>query len=379
LENVEGLGNSMKYSVFTLEEWFDRYEFKVDHLLGSSSCAGMTVNELFDLTGETIDFGKTRLTAAPVGGLPELQEAIATWYKNTSPGEVFVTCSSTEAIFLLVESLVGAGDSVVAMFPMYPALYQLASDIGAEVRKWRLRHENQFRPDFAELEELVDETTKLIVINNPQNPTGNVMSDEELRRVIAVADRAGAKVWVDEVFRGITVDSNPATASVRDLDQSTISSGSMSKSFGLSGLRVGWIAAPKEVLDSLWHIRYYTTVCAATIDQQIAALAHRFRDVILARNQAIVDENFGVLQEWMAEKHDIFDWVKPLGGPITFPKFIPDVDTDEFCLQLAEKYSVLVPPGNYTFDAEGFIRIGYGMRRFGEAMEIVSGALDEYF
>ena len=368
----------MKYSVFTLEEWFDRYEFKVDHLLGSSSCAGMTVDELFDLTGEAIDFGKTKLTSAPVGGLPELQETVATWYKSTSPGEVFVTCSSTEAIFLLVESLVGAGDSVVAMFPMYPALYQLAGDLGAEVRKWRLRHENQFQPDLAELEDLVDESTKLIVINNPQNPTGYVMSDEELQSVIVIAGEVGAKVWVDEVFRGITVDGKPATGSVRDLDQSAISTGSMSKSFGLSGLRVGWIAAPEDILESLWHINYYTTVCAATIDQQIAALAHRHRDKVLARNQAIVDENFGVLKEWMAQKNGVFDWVKPEGGPITFPKFIPDIHTDEFCLRLAEEYSVLVPPGNYTFDAEGFIRIGYGMRRFAEAMEKVSRALDEY-
>lgn len=368
----------MKYSVFALEEWFDRYEFKVNYLLGSSSCAGMTVDELFDLAGESVDFGKTKLTSAPVGGLPELQEATATWYRSSSPEEVFVTCSSTEAIFLLVESLVGAGDSVVSMFPMYPALYQLAGDLGAEVRKWRLQHENRFRPDFSELEELVDESTKLIVINNPQNPTGYVMSNDELEKVITIADKVGAKVWVDEVFRGITVDGNPATGSVRDLDQSAISTGSMSKSFGLSGLRVGWIAAPKEVLESLWHISYYTTVCAATIDQQIAALVHRHREKILARNQAIVDENFGVLQQWMAEKDGVFDWVKPLGGPITFPKFIPEINTDEFCLRLAEKHSVLVPPGNYTFDAEGFIRIGYGMRGFEEAMERVSQALGEY-
>ena len=148
-----------KYSVFKLEEWFERYEFEVDHLLGSSSCAGMTMEELCEITGETVDFAGSSLGATPGPGSDELREAISTWYKKGAPENIYITSSSTEAIFLLIESILSSGDSMVAMFPMYPALYQLAEDNGAEIRHWHLRHENGFEPDFDELKELVDDTT----------------------------------------------------------------------------------------------------------------------------------------------------------------------------------------------------------------------------
>ena len=369
----------MKFSLFALEEWFDRYEFKVDYMLGSSSCAGMTVEELFDLTGESVDFHHTMLTAPPVSGDPDLLESISTWYENTEPDEIHVTCSSTEAIFLLTHSLLKPGDSVVAMFPMYPSLYQAAEDLGAEIRRWHLRHENNFQPDFDELVPLVDDSTRLIILNNPHNPTGQTLDEKELKKVISIASRVGAKVWCDEVFRGITVKGNSLTPSIRDVDGETIAIGSMSKVFGLSGLRIGWIAAPKDILDSLRHIRYFTTVCSPVIEQKLAAIAHRHRDKVLARNQAIVDCNFPVLEKWIQNQNGIFDWVKPVGGPITFPRFIPEINTNELCRVLAEEYSVLIPPGKYTFDSEGFIRIGYGIKDgFEEGLEIVSSVIQAY-
>ncbi len=368
-----------RYSVFRLEEWFERYEFDVDHLLGSSSCAGMTVAELSEITGESFDFEGSSLDATPGPGSDELREAISTWYSGGSSENVYITSSSTEAIFLLIESKVSKGDSIVAMFPMYPALYQLAEDNGVEIRHWKLDHANSFEPDFDELSELVDATTKLIVVNNPQNPTGQIMLEDELRRLANFASDRGIQLWVDEVFRGITVDGGPETPSIRDIDESAIATGSMSKSFGLSGLRVGWITAPKPVLDRLLHIRFYTTVTAPVIEQKIAAAAHRHRDKVIGRNQAIVDENFAYLKSWMSERNGVFDWVPPKGGPVTFPKFSDDVSTDDFCLKLVQDHSVLVPPGKYAFDAEGFIRIGYGeSRQFDEAMSRVSDALEQF-
>ena len=368
-----------KYSVFKLEEWFERYEFEVDHLLGSSSCAGMTMEELCKITDETVDFAGSSLGATPGPGSDELREAISTWYNNGSPENIYITSSSTEAIFLLIESILSPGDSMVAMFPMYPALYQLAEDNGADIRHWHLRHENGFEPDFDELNELVDDTTRLIIVNNPNNPTGQIMLRNDLQRLAQFAHEHDIQLWVDEVFRGITVDGGPVTPSIRDIDSGTISTGSMSKSFGLSGLRVGWIAAPEEVLEAFRHIRFYTTVTAPVVEQKIAAVAHRNRDKVIGRNQAILDKNYTYLKQWMGERNGVFDWVAPKGGPVTFPKFIDSVSTDDFCLKLAEDYSVLLPPGNYSFSAEGFIRIGYGQsRRFEEAMSRVGDALEEF-
>ena len=367
-----------KYSVFQLEEWFERYEFEVDHLLGSSSCAGMTMEELCHITGETVDFAGSSLGATPGPGSDELREAISTWYKNGAPENVYITSSSTEAIFLLIESILSQGDSMIAMFPMYPALYQLAEDNGAEIRHWHLRHENSFEPDLDELKELVDDTTKLIVVNNPNNPTGQIMLRDNLQHLAHFSREHNIQLWVDEVFRGITVDGGPVTPSIRDIDSTTISTGSMSKSFGLSGLRVGWIAAPEEVLEAFRHIRFYTTVTAPVIEQRIATVAHRNRDKVIGRNQTILDRNYTYLKQWMGKMNRVFDWVEPKGGPVTFPKFIDSVNTDDFCLKLAEDYSVLVPSGNYSFNAEGFIRIGFGHSSgFEEAMSRVEDALND--
>ena len=369
-----------RYSVFKLEEWFERYEFDVEHLLGSSSCAGMTVSELSEITGEAFNFEGLSLGATPGPGSADLRDAVSSWYSQGSLENVYITSSSTEAIFLLIESMVSKGDSIVAMFPMYPALYQLAEDNGVEVRNWKLDHANRFEPDFDELSELVDETTKLIIINNPQNPTGQIMLERELRHLADFAREKGIQLWVDEVFRGITVDGGPLTPSIRDIDESAIATGSMSKTFGLSGLRVGWITAPKHVLDNLLHIRFYTTVTAPVVEQKIAAAAHRHREKVIGRNQAIVDENFAYLKNWMVERNGVFDWVPPKGGPVTFPKFANDVSTDDFCLKLVEDHSVLIPPGKYAFNTEGFIRIGYGeSRQFEEAISRVSDALEQFF
>ncbi len=337
------------------------------------------MEELCQITGETVDFAGSSLGATPGPGSDELRGAISTWYKKGAPENVYITSSSTEAIFLLIESILSPGDSMIAMFPMYPALYQLAEDNGAEIRHWHLRHENRFEPDLDELKELVDDTTKLIVVNNPNNPTGHIMLRDDLQHLVHFSLEHGIQLWVDEVFRGITVDGGPVTPSIRDIDSTTISTGSMSKSFGLSGLRVGWIAAPEEVLEALIHIRFYTTVTAPVIEQKIATVAHRNRDKVIGRNQTILDTNYTFLKQWMGERNGVFDWVEPKGGPVTFPKFIDSVNTDDFCLKLAEDYSVLVPSGNYSFNAEGFIRIGFGHSSgFEEAMSRVGDALNQF-
>lgn len=366
----------MKFSPFALEDWFDRYEHRCKYNLGSSNCAGVSMREVLEMSGESIDLDKFDLVSGPVEGTEELRSAISTWYSNTAPDEIFVTCSSTEAIFLLSTALLKAGDSAVVMFPEYPSLYQLAEDCGIDVRRWRLRHENKFNPDLDELRGLADASTKLIILNNPHNPTGQILEAAELGEVVSIASRVGARVWSDEVFRGITVDGYPRTPSIRDIDQGSIATGSMSKAFGMSGLRIGWIAAPREVLGSIRNTRYYTTVCPPNIDQAIAAIAHRHRNRMLERNQAVVDRNYAVLLEWMEKHEGIFDWAKPQGGPVTFPRFVANVDVDKFCRELVEEHSVLIAPGGYAFDSSGFIRIGYGEALdFKAGLEIVSKAI----
>ncbi|MBF88416.1 MAG: hypothetical protein CMG75_01950 [Candidatus Marinimicrobia bacterium] len=369
-----------KYSVFRLEEWFEKYEFNVDHNLGSSSCARMTIDDFFHITGKPLDFRNISLNATPGAGSEELRKEISLWYNKGSINNIYITSSSTEAIFLLIESLLSEGDSLIAMFPMYPALYQLALDKKIEVRYWNLEHSNKFKPDFDDLIKLIDDSTKLILINNPQNPTGQILLYEDLKYLSDFSKKYGIQLWVDEVFRGITIDGGPVTPSIRDIDESSIATGSMSKSFGLSGLRIGWISAPKKIIHDLYHIRFYTTVSAPILEQKIATEAHRNREKIFFRNQTIINNNYDYLKAWMVERQDIFHWIKPKGGPVTFPKFIPKIKTDEFCKKLVEEKSVLLVPGNYAFFSEGFIRIGYGeSQNFEEGMSRISKILNDIF
>lgn len=148
----------------------------------------------------------------------------------------------------------------------------------------------------------------------------------------------------------------------------------------MEGMRIGWIVAQGDILKKCREIRYYTTVCTPVLEQEISTLVHRHRDSVIRRNQEIVDVNFAILETWMSKRHSMFNWVKPQGGTVTFPKFKNAVNTDDFCKVLAEGYGILIPPGKYAFDTEGFIRIGYGrIRNFAEGLDVFESGLNEYF
>jgi aspartate/methionine/tyrosine aminotransferase len=272
--------NGVKVETFTLERWMSAWEVKVDYDIAESGIYPMTVNEVVDLlpAGER-DQTLARLLDLRLGytearGTQQLRETIAGTYASVSPDEVLVTTGAIEANYLLFNSLLDAGDRVVAVFPAYQQLYAVAKAIGCEVALWKLREEDGFRYDVDELERLVTPGTKLIVVNTPHNPTGAMLSAADLERIYRLADSVGAYVLADEAYRWLDLPGGEALAPpMRDLGTTAISVGTFSKPFGLPGLRIGWIAATEEIIRSCWQTRDYISLAPARLSDALADVA----------------------------------------------------------------------------------------------------------
>ena len=249
----------MKIEPFALERWLTRHELHVRYDLAESGILPLTINELLSFVApEERPAALERLLALPLGyneatGTYALRAALAATYTHCDPDNILVTTGAIEANFLLFNVLLDAGDHIVAPYPAYQQLYSVPRAIGCEVAQWRIRPENGFRYDVDELAQLITPKTKLIVLNTPHNPTGAMIPPDDLRRIYDLADRVGAFVLCDEAYRWLAVPGGEEFAPpVFDLGERGISVGTLSKPFGLPGLRVGWLAAPKEIAARCW-------------------------------------------------------------------------------------------------------------------------------
>ena len=270
-----------------------------------------------------------------------------------------ITHGAIGANDLVINALVEPGDTVISVLPTYQQLYSIPESLGARVKICQLRPENGFLPDLAELESLVDSSTKLICINNPNNPTGALMDEALLRGVAKIAGACGAWVLCDEAYRGL----NPApygenfAPAMADLYEKGVSVGTFSKTFSLAGLRLGWVAAPEELIERINRRRDYNTISCGKIDDYLAALAIHSREALLRRNLKIVADNAAVLDAWVQSEPRI-SYVRPKAGTTAFLKYDAPVDSVTFCKQLLEKTGVMLLPGA-AMDMEGWLRIGY--------------------
>jgi aspartate/methionine/tyrosine aminotransferase len=356
----------MKVETFTLERWMSTWEVKVDYDIAESGIYPMTVNELLDLlpTSER-DQTLARLLDLRLGytearGTQQLRETIATTYASVSPDEVLVTTGAIEANYLLFNSLLDAGDRVVAVYPAYQQLYAVAKAIGCDVALWKLREEDGFRFDLDELEQLVTPATKLIVVNSPHNPTGAILSAADLERIYRLAESVGAYVLADEAYRWLDLPGGePLAPPMRDLGTTAISVGTFSKPFGLPGLRIGWIAATEEIVRRCWGTRDYISLAPARLSDTLADVALKLRDPIVARNHEIVAANLATADRWFAEHADLVSWTRPRAGLLALMRYHLDVPSLELSNKLAADYSVMLAPGS-AFGFEGHLRIGIG-------------------
>ncbi len=351
----------MQVKPFKVEEWMNTYEKDAVYNIAETCVDSLTLEELIRLSDEPDRFfrelSQQKLTYGNIEGSPEFRSLVAGLYRSMRPENVLAMNGAIGANYLVLYSLVQPGDEVIVVHPTYQQLYSVPESFGAEVKLLRLRPENGFRPDPDELRSLVSSQTKLIVINNPNNPSGALMGEAELADIVGIARSVNAFVLCDEVYRGLYQDPDAQVPSIVDLYEKGISTGSMSKAFSLAGLRLGWIAAPLEVIRECLKYRDYTTISCGLLDDALAVHALKNCDKIMERNGKIVRRNLHILDEWV-QREPLVSYVKPQAGTTALLQYDLPVPSETFCLDLFQATGVFLTPGS-CFDLEGHVRIGY--------------------
>lgn len=369
----------MHIEPFGVEIWMNEWETKCEWNLAETCVESLTIEELLQLAGKnSADLSELlgmKMTYGAIDGSDRLRSAIAALYQGQGPENVIVTHGTIGANMLVHKALVERGDRVVAVVPTYQQHYSIPASIGADVHQLRLREENGFLPDLDELRAQVTPGTKLIAINNPNNPTGALMDRAMLEEIAAIAREAGAWILCDEVYRGTDQEGDGMTASIADIYEKGISTAGMSKAYSLAGLRLGWIAGPREVIEAVAIHRDYDTISVGMIDDHFAALALENREQVLARSQRITRGNLEILSDWVDQEPKI-SWVKPRSGTTALLRFDLPMTSREFCVALLKKTGVMFTPGS-ALGMEGYVRIGYanGPEVLKQGLGLVSGFL----
>jgi aspartate/methionine/tyrosine aminotransferase len=355
--------DAMRLQNFALERYFARWEFTAELLMCASDVEGWPVQELLELADEDglRRWRDLRLGYTESAGDPALRAEIATLYERSTADEVLVFSGAEEAIFALHNVLLGPGDHAVIVRPAYQSLAEIAHAVGADVTRVELREDNGWRLDVAEVRAALRPNTRLILVNEPHNPTGSLSDRATFDNLVELAAESGARLVVDEVYRFLEFDPADRLPAGADALDGGVSIGVMSKSFGLAGLRIGWIATrDRELLARLAAFKDYTTICSAGPSEVLALIALRARDRVLARNRAIVEANLPLLDQFFDRWPGIVEWVRPRGGSIGFPRLVVDRPIDEFASELVQATGVLILPGTLFGDTSNHFRVGYG-------------------
>ncbi|KAF2254971.1 PLP-dependent transferase [Trematosphaeria pertusa] len=383
----------VKIETFSVEAWMDQHETGSQFNIAETCCASISIDQLRELSEDkdrpVFDTSRT-LTYGAIRGSDALRNNLARLYSAKSanllpPENIITTPGAIQANYLCAYALVGPGDHVVCHYPTYQSLYEVPKQLGAEVDLWKAKPENNWIPSIEDLKNLIKPNTKLLILNNPNNPTGAILKKSFLQQIIDVAAEHNIAILSDEVYRPIFHSINPLDPefppSILSMGyKKVIATGSMSKAYALAGIRVGWIASrDPEIIEKIAEARHYTTISVSQLDEQVAAYALDPNTVhsLLARNIQLAKTNLALLERFVLKNDDACEWVKPLAGTTAFVRFHRDgkaVDSVDFCKKLLEKSGVLFVPGSECFGGEykGYVRVG-----FVNHVDIVKAGMDE--
>ena len=369
----------MKIKPFAVEEWMNAWEVGAKYNIAETCVDSISMNELFELTREDKTEFLNRLCArrlsyGDIEGLPEFRKGVCGLYKTLNIENIVPTHGASGANHHVFYSLISPGDRVVSIMPTYQQLYSIPESYGADVQILHLSKENNYLPDLEKLRRLVTPKTKMICINNPNNPTGALMSEQILREIVEIARSADAWILCDEVYRHLSQEDGWCP-SIVDLYEKGISVSSMSKVFSLAGLRLGWIAThDMSVVKSCLSHRDYNLVSCGVFDEMLAAVALKHRDKLLERSRKIVRENLQILDDWVGSEPHV-SYVKPKAGTTALVYYDLDISSYEFCEEMYKKTGAFVTPGD-CFEVPHSMRIGYAYGK----QDLIDGlkAISEY-
>jgi aspartate/methionine/tyrosine aminotransferase len=346
----------VKFPRFDMERMQSTWEHKVQYDLSESGVEALTLEEI---TRDAKELMRTKLGYAEGVGREATRALIASLHPGREADDVLVATGTSEANFLALASLVSAGDEVVVVMPNYMQVHGVANGLGARVREVWLREERAWTIDLDALAGAVNARTKLICVCTPNNPTGQILSSSEIAAIVRIADRHGAWILADEVYRGAERDGDESP-SFSGRGERVIVTGGLSKVYGLPGLRIGWLVAPRERVAAALEIKDYTTIAPATISEVLAEIALERRKQLLERARFLVNDRWPMLEDWATGHSRELHWTAPAAGAICFFSYRFPIDSMPFVDRLIREYSTMIVPGIH-FRAERHLRIGFGM------------------
>jgi len=366
----------MKINEFKLERFFAKYEFNAPYLLCCSDCESFKAEELFALEehAET-EFKNLWLGYTESLGNPALRKEIAQLYNGAAAEDVIVFSGAEEGIFVFINALLNPGDQVIVQTPCYQSLSEVARSIGCTVAEWEMKPDDNWELDLEWLKQNITPSTKAIILNFPNNPTGYCPSHKTFQTIIEIARQHNIFLFSDEVYRWLEYSKENRLPAACDIYERGVSLGVMSKSFGLPGLRIGWIVTKdRGLFDKIAAFKDFTTICNSAPSEFFALLALRNKAYILKRNLDIISSNLELLESFFKKYSHRFSWVKPKAGPLIFPCLNQVQDGESFYQDLLNKKGVLLAPGSQFNYSSRYFRLGLGRKNMPQAL----AKLEEY-
>jgi hypothetical protein len=347
---------------FRMERYQSLHWHEVDYDLSESGVLPMTIRELLGPAAEAESFLATKLGYPLSEGSEETRANVAHWYPAATAEHVTMVNGGSEANFLASWALLEPGDRLAFMVPNYMQGWGLGSFFGRASDRVRLRlGDDGWHLDVDQLHDAVTKRTKAIMVCNPNNPTGHVLTDVEMDEVVRAADRVGAWIVADEIYRGAELDTDEATPTFFGRYERVVVTSGLSKAFAMPGLRVGWAVGPPEAIGRIWDRHDYTTLTPSAVSDRLAAFAMvpEVREAILTRTRAIVRGNYPRLEAWLRTHEDIFTWVRPDAGAIAYARYDLPIKSSDLAELIRTRRSVLLVPGDMLGLKKG-LRFGFG-------------------
>jgi aspartate/methionine/tyrosine aminotransferase len=349
----------MRFPRFEMERWQSAWEHEVDCNLAESGIHPVTPGDYLS-EQECRQLLDIRLGYPQTNGTLRLRKAISALYPGAGPANVLVTTGTSEANLVASLLTMEPGDDAVLMLPNYMQIWGLVRALGGNVQAFPLLEDRHWAPDLEQLERVTTSRTRLIAVCNPNNPTGAVLSAEEMAAIVQMAEKSGAWLLSDEVYRGAELDGT-LTPSFWSLYDKVLVTCGLSKAFALPGLRVGWILAASEQIERAWSYRDYTTIAISPASDFLAsqALQPEKRQVLFERNRKILKLNLAILEDWVKKHAEIFALIRPKAGAIAYLRYDLDIPSETLAERLRQEAGLLLVPGTH-FQMGNFLRIGFG-------------------
>ncbi|MSR07078.1 MAG: aminotransferase class I/II-fold pyridoxal phosphate-dependent enzyme [Gemmatimonadetes bacterium] len=352
----------MPFVPFELERWQSTWENRVKFNISESGVHPLSIAELLSMAGSSLkELGELRMVYSQSNGTDDLRKEVAKLYPGASPEQVLVTVGSAEANFIVCWGLIAPGDRVAIQLPTYMQTPGMTQNLGAQVVPFTCTIDHNWEPDLDEVRKAIAPGTKLVVVTNPNNPSGHVLSEESRREIVRCANAAGAWLLCDEVFQGAERNGVTTKSFWGEYEKVIVVNG-LSKAYGLPGLRIGWIVAPQPLVDQLLERHDYTVIGPSPISDFLATLALRVRPRILERTRKILNDNYPVLEAWLKKFGEFFEWHAPDAGAIVAARYRHQMGSLDLVERMLARRDVLMVPGEH-FGSPKHLRLGFGAER----------------